>query len=108
MNIKFSQELKTIEGDSLQRSRRKGDEIVEVPATLRWAAVEALLTTASNEKTTGEEKARRYELAIRIQEAHEDLDLSVDDISFIKNLCDAHFPPLVMGQTRRMLEGKTT
>jgi hypothetical protein len=108
MKINFSQELKNIEGETLMRSRRKDDVVVEIPADLRWAAVEALLTTAPDATLSGEEKARRYELALRIQEATVEIDLSVDDISFVKKLCDTHFPPLVMGQTRRMLEGKTT
>jgi hypothetical protein len=108
MKIDFNQELKTIEGETLQRARRKGNQVVEEPATLRWAAVEALLTVPPKDTLPGEEKARRYDLALKIQESNGSIDLSVDDISFIKTLCDGHFAPLVMGQTRLMLEGKTT
>lgn len=107
MKIDFSQELKTIEGDILQRTRRKGDQITEEPATLRWAAVEALLTMPTQGTPTGEEKGRRYELALKIQESNGSIDLGVDDVSFIKGICDDHFSPLVMGQTRKLLEGKT-
>ena len=74
--------------------------------SVRWAAVESLLTTSDNASTPIEEKARRYDLALTIQRAMERLDLSVDDLSFIKRVCDIHFAPLVMGQTRRMLEGE--
>ena len=80
--------------------------VVEEPATLRWAAVEALLTTAPTATFSGEEKAKRYDLALRIQESNGSIDLGVDDVSFIKKLCDDHFAPLVMGQTRRMFEGE--
>ncbi len=107
MKIDFNQELKTIEGDVLQRTRRKDNAITEEPATLRWAAVEALLTTDSKVSLPGEEKAKRYELALKIQESNGSIDLGVDDVSFIKKICDAHFAPLVMGQTRKMLEGKS-
>jgi len=105
MKIDFSQELKTIEGDTLKRAKREGDDIVELPATLKWAAVEALLTTDPKAQTAGEEKARRYDLALSIQESTTPLDLSVDDLSFIKKLCDSHFSPLIVGQTRKALEG---
>jgi len=105
VKIDFNQEFKTIEGETLMRTRRVGGTITEEAATLRWAAVEALLTTPSGASVTADEKGRRYELALKIQSSPEALDLSVDDLSFIKGLCDEHFAPLVMGQTRKMLEG---
>lgn len=107
MKIEFNQELKTIEGDTLLRTKRSGAEIIEIPVTLKWATVEALLTTDAKSPPPGEEKVRRYELAISIQESDGPLDLGVDDLSFIKRLCDAHFPPLIVGQTRKALEGQT-
>ena len=106
MKIDFNQELKTIEGEILQRTRRKGNQVVEEPATLRWAAVEALLTVDPKVTIPGEEKAKRYDLALKIQDSNGSIDLGVDDISFIKKICDDHFAPLVMGQTRKMLEGR--
>jgi len=106
VKIDFNQEIKTIEGATLMRVRAVNGAVTELAATLRWAAVEALLTTPSNLPTPAEEKARRYDLALKIQGNPGRLDLSVDDLSFIKKLCDEHFPPLVMGQTRRMLEGE--
>ena len=108
MKIDFNQELKTIEGETLMRARRKGTEIEEIPATLKWAAVEALLTVDPKSQLVGEEKARRYDLALSVQEATAPLDLSIDDLSFIKKLCDTHFPPLIVGQTRKALEGPST
>ena len=109
MKIDFNQELKTIEGDTLKRNKMlDGGTSVHVPATLKWAAIEALLSSLPEEKTSGEEKGRRYELALRIQEAAEPLDLSIEDIACVKKLCDANFAPLIVGQTRRMLEGAKT
>jgi len=106
VKIDFNQEFKTIEGAALMRVRVLNGVATELRATLCWAAVEALLTTPSSPPTPAEEKARRYELALKIQNNPSRLDLSVDDLSFIKKLCDEHFPPLVMGQTRKMLEGE--
>ena len=105
MKIDFSQELKTIEGDVLKRNKLVDGAVVQVAATLKWAAVEALLGAPTTEKTTGEEKARRYHLAVKIQDSSEPFDLSVDDVAYIKGLCDTNFAPLIVGQTRRMLEG---
>ena len=108
MKIDFNQELKTIEGDTLMRQKREAGAVVEIPATLKWAAVEALLTTGPKDQAPGEEKARRYDLALSIQESEGPIDLGVDDLSFIKKLCDNHFTPLIVGQTRKALEGPKT
>lgn len=104
MKVNFSQEIKTIEGETLQRAKAVGDKVEQVPATLKWAVVEALLAPAQSEDLTGEEKAQRYELALKIQGSAGELDVSVDDVSLIKKLCDAQFTPLVVGQVRRMLD----
>jgi len=109
MKVDFSQELKTIEGEPLLRSRRdrKTDTNVEVTATLQWVVVEALLTVQANETLTGEEKARRYALALKVQEAKAPLELPVEDVALAKKLVDAHFMPLIVGQARLMLDAKS-
>lgn len=104
MKINFSQEIKTIEGDTLLRPKQVGDKIEQVPALLKWAVVEALLAPQQSEDLTGEQKAQRYELALKIQAAEGELEVSVDDVSLIKSLTDAQFTPLVVGQVRRMLD----
>lgn len=108
MKIDFSQTLKNIEGDNLLRTRhdRNLNKSIELPATLQWAAVEALLAVQQDEKLTGEEKAKRYELALKIQAASEPLDLPVEDVALLKKLCDANFATLIVGQVRRMLDAK--
>lgn len=105
MKIDFGQELKTIEGSTLMRNRQEGDKIVQLPATLKWAAVEALLAAGAVDKLSGEEKGKRYDLALKVQESNGPLDLGVEDVSLIKKLCDEHFAPLIVGQTRKLLDG---
>jgi len=105
MKIDFNQELKNIEGATLTRTRQDGDKIVQLPATLKWAAVEALLAVGATDKLSGEEKGRRYDLALKVQESHGPIELPVEDVSLIKTLCDEHFAPLIVGQTRKMLNG---
>ena len=108
MKIDFTQELKTIEGDTLQRQKvnRRENKIEEIDATLKWAAVEALLTVDPKAEISGEEKAKRYEIALKVQEATGPIEISVDDAALIKKLCDQHFTPLIVGQTRRLLDPK--
>jgi hypothetical protein len=105
MKIDFNQELKTIEGSTLMRTKQEGNTITQLAATLKWAAVEALLASGGVDKLSGEEKARRYDLAVSIQQSDQALDLGVEDVSFIKKLCDEHFAPLIVGQTRKLLDG---
>ena len=107
MKIDFSQEIKTIEGDSLKRPKRDGDEIIQVTATLGWAGVEALLASNPKEDLSGEEKGRRYELALKVQAATGAIDLPVEDVALLKKLCDQQFAVLIAGQTRRMLDAKS-
>lgn len=110
MKIDFNQELKAIDGETLLRTKRNRttNAMEEVPATFQWAAVEALLTVQQNENNiSGEDKAKRYDLALKIQEAKGPLDLPVEDVAFLKKLCDAHFTPLIVGQTRRLLDAKS-
>lgn len=105
MKINFDQELKTIEGTTLMRTKSDGDEVTPVPATLRWACVEALLATSGEmAKLSGEQKAKRYDLALKVQGANGPLELGVEDVAEIRKLCDAHFAPLIVGQTRRLLD----
>ena len=106
MKINFNQEFKTIEGDTLLRNKlnRESSKEIALPATLKWAAVEVLLVPPATVQLSGEEKAKRYELALLIQNACSSIDVPVEDAALIKKLCDAHFPPIIVGQTRRMLD----
>jgi hypothetical protein len=109
MKINFGQELKMVDGEALFRTRRDraSNAMIDVPATTQWAAIEALLAVAQGETQTGEEKAKRYELALKIQSANGDVELPVEDVALLKKLCDAHFPPLIVGQMRRLFDAKS-
>jgi hypothetical protein len=109
MKIDFAHEFKTIDGDVLLRAKRNRatNATDEVPATLQWAVVEALLATQQNETLSGEDKAKRYDLALKIQEAKAPVELPVEDVAFLKKLCDTHFTPLIVGQTRRLFDSKS-
>jgi hypothetical protein len=76
-------------------------------ATLRGVCVEALLASYEDERAlAGEEKLKRWELAMKIKKAQDPADLSVEEISLIKKLIGKAYGALVVGQAWSMLEGK--
>ncbi len=121
------QELKDLDGVVINSSRecavvdqkgnlvkdRDGNELVTViksknVLTLKKVCVESLLASfGQGEKDTGEDKAKRYILAMKIHEAKKDVDdLEAEDISLLKELIGNNYGPLVVGQAHMMLENK--
>ena len=95
MKINFNQPIKNIQGEEIK------------DLTLKTVSVEALLATFSDEQSlSGEEKAKRYLLATRIYANPEDIDLTVEEISKIKQLIGKGYGPLVVGQAWEILEGR--
>jgi len=95
MNIDFSEKLRDVEGNVLV----EGGRDVEL-----WRVCQnVLLAFDPQAKTTGEEKAKRYGLAVELVDggAH---DLAVEDVALIKKLVGDLMAPLVVGQVWRMLE----
>lgn len=96
MKINFDQELKKLDGTSLENT------------TLRSVTLEALQALFQDEQgLSGEEKARRWALATRIYANPENIDLKVEEIATIKKLIGKAYGPLVVGQAWEMLEGKS-
>lgn len=95
MKINFNTELKTIDGKSLNP-----------PATLKDAVVNALLSLLDDERhIPGEEKAKRWILATRIYSNPENVELTVEEVAMIKSLVGKAYPPLIVGQAWKILEG---
>lgn len=99
MEIDFSQGMKNFDG-TVATDREK-------PLTLGAVSTEALLAVFQDEQSLpGEEKAKRYELAMRILKGGR-LELSVEEAAELKRLIGKAFAPLIVGQAFRMIEGKT-
>jgi hypothetical protein len=105
MKIDFSQELQTIRGETLTErvvtdpNNPEGElEVV----TLGGCAVGALLMPEQG--VQGKEKAKRYALAIKIQESDGDLELGVSQVALIKKMIGKHLGALVVGQCWAMLD----
>lgn len=99
MKINFNQSFKQI-GSEEPLPNPESKE----PFILKDAALAALL--APEEKQTGEVKAKQWVLATRIYANPEDIDLTVEEISKIKELIGKGYGPLIVGQAWEMLENK--
>jgi len=94
MKIDFAKTIKTLDGNEL-----------DPPRTLGQISADALLNNYPDEKIDGDEKAKRFKLALRIVDA-KDADLKSEEIAKIKRLVGIAYAPLVVGQAFDMLEGE--
>ncbi len=89
--------------------RNLGGEVIEEddkPITLRIVFTSALISQNQGDKPSGEQKARRYALAVRTQQAKGDLELSVDEAAEIKKLIGLRYGPLIVGQAWEIIDPK--
>lgn len=69
-------------------------------ATLGYLCVEALL-----DPNQAGDKYARYQLARRINECKESVDMTSEEITMIKGLIVKRFPPMVVGVAFDLIEG---
>jgi hypothetical protein len=102
MKIDLTKELVHIDGKKiLDAPSEEGGP--QIPMTLKTAMVNAL--AAVDQNATGSEKLSRYNLAMKIQDSEESIDLQVEDISTIKNLVGKIFgSPILVGQVWNLLD----
>lgn len=67
------------------------------PATIRFVAVNALLASVDGENPSGDEKAKRYSLAIKLHAGGEH-EFAPEDLALIKRLVGQVYGPLIVGQ----------
>ena len=78
------------------------------PFTLRDAAKQALILTYGDEQNLpAEEKVKRYDLYLKVKEATDPAELTVEDVALVKKVIGKAYAVLTVGQAFRMLEGKT-
>ena len=100
MVIKVDTLLKNMDGQ-VMKDMVDGEA---VDATLRVAMVNAVLSPV--ERESGTDKVKKYELAKKIHNATDDVELTAEDISLIKGRVGEVFPALIVGQVFDILEGK--
>lgn len=116
MKVKLNYVFKTLDGKPIQNRRvekdEKGEEKVEMEDfTLRQACQNALLNEPINPQTgraikpiDGEEKIRRYSLALQIHNAKSEIDFPSEDITLLKKLIADIGSPLIVGQAWNILD----
>ena len=115
MKINLNQNLVDLAGDSLKDNIAKRDEngvvkdendkpVLElVDVKLNKLAANALLHPAKDDK--GEDKARKYLLAVKCYAADE-IDLTPEEIVEIKACISLAYPVIVVGQAWAILDQK--
>ena len=89
MKLDFDQTLKNLDGLDLQDDEKN-------PIKLKTICVNALLGGDPREQTPGEEKAKRYDLALRLHKGGEQ-DVKVEEASLIKKQVGALYPAIIVG-----------
>lgn len=97
MKVDFTKRMQSLESTDLTDDSG--------PFTLARVACNALLAMRPDDKINGDEKARRYKLAVQLVDAGE-VDLPAESIALTKKLIGEVYNPLIVGQAWEMLEGQ--
>lgn len=105
MIVRLEEKMRMLDGTPLQDVDRSGRP---TDLTVRTIMVEALLRPhASEERLSGMDKLRRFELARKIHGIKDEIDLAVEEVVLVKELVGIkNFPVLIVGQMFGLLEGK--
>jgi len=95
MKVDFAQSLKTLDGEIV----KEGDKVV----TLKAICQAALLGQYQQEQADGQDKARRWLLAVTLKDG--ELEITPEDAALLKKVIGYAYAPLVVGQTYAMLNG---
>lgn len=97
MKLDFTQEIKDLDGKPIKDAK-------DVSLTLKAVAINALLTQLEGENPSGEEKAKSYALALKINDGV--TEVSIDEAARLKAAIGKLYTPLVVGRAFELLEGK--
>jgi len=110
MQVDFTQELKKLEGGTLYKTEiRVVDGVAKNEDTsesmlLRTPCINALMGVYEDEKNlSGEDKVKRYDMAIKIQSMSK-VDFTPEDLSLIRKLVAKAYSPLIVGQVWKLLD----
>ena len=75
------------------------------PLTLRVVCQNALVAMYQDEQQlSGEDKLKRWELAVKIKKSPEPCELSTEDVVLVKKLIGKMYIPAISGQAWQLLE----
>lgn len=99
MKLDLGKGLKDLEGMAIMAAD-------EEPATLRGVIIGALMAMYKGEDDLpGEEKLKRWELALKIKNAEDPVDLKSEEIVLIKKLVGKAYGTIIVGNVWTALEG---
>lgn len=97
MKINFDSVLKHISGENLKTN---GEDL-----TLKGASIEALIAIAESDRNaTGEDKFKRYEIAMKVNAGGE-VELTPEEVAVIKKRVGEVFGVAVVGPAYKLLNG---
>jgi hypothetical protein len=103
--IDVAETVTRIDGEDMMQEAMNGKG--EEPLTLRSVLINALLHPSNeDEKTKGETKLARWELAKSLYASPGPVAIANSDISMLKSLVNKVFTSLVVGQVYEMLDRK--
>jgi len=97
MKIDFNKKFTNFNGEILKDSQSQKE------LSLKDVCVEALMVVDQKEEIGGEEKVKRYNLALDIYNGKKE-NLSSEEIVLLKELIGRYFSTIVVGQALKMLE----
>jgi hypothetical protein len=98
--LDFTQQITQFDGSDLMGTDGKPTRL-----TLESVAENALLGTYNDEQNlTGEEKLKRYHLAMKIYDHKTDAELSAEELALVKRLIAKSYNTLVMGRAWELLD----
>jgi len=101
--IDFNTPMMSIDGKPITDEKGAAGTV-----TLKKIALEALLTGFPDETTLpGEEKAKRYVLAVKIAAADGKLELTSEEVTMLRKVVGKGYGPLVVGQVWKIIDPAT-
>ena len=101
MKINLNFAFVNLKGEPIPKGK---DEEDATQLNLKAVCVSSLLGSYQDERIDGAEKLSRYRLAVKISNAIDEVELTVEEIALIKKLIAKMFSVLVTGQVWEYIE----
>ncbi len=113
MKVNFNYIFKNLDGSIVPKQTKKKVEkdgkmvieTVEEDLTLKSVCTDALLNQQQDDKMSGDDKVKHFNLA-EIVYAGGEIDLKSEQIALLKELIGKRYFPLIVGPAFKVLEGK--
>lgn len=97
MKIDMKVKLKTLKGDDILDEKNN-------PVTIGDIISQALLASFPDDNEKGEEKYKKFKLAVKVNSSDLPIDITLEEAVKIKEIVGKGFSPLIVGQVWEILE----